>query len=313
MDDAYVHFDRDTRIEAIPLISAVRRQNTVAERLEFCGRGMFHGIEARVALLPAPANTGVVFRRTDISGSPLIRAACDFVAKEPRRTVLAATRGVCVETVEHLLAAMAGLQVDNCVVEINAPEVPGFDGSCRPFCDEILTVGTVSLDADVSPFVVNGLHTVQSSDRAQTLVLRPYLYPCLAMTYHLDYGRNNPLPPQTMSAEITPEFFYSEISGARTFVLDSEISMLRKMGYGKHLTARDLVVVGSDGVQGNSLRWPDEAVRHKILDCVGDLSLAGTSVCGHVTAYRSGHHLNHELARTIMSLKQERRSERAVA
>jgi UDP-3-O-acyl N-acetylglucosamine deacetylase len=274
---------------------------------------MFHGIEARIALLPAAADTGIVFRRTDLPGSPLIRASCDFVAREPRRTVLAATKGVCVETVEHLLSAMAGLQVDNCIVEINAPEVPGFDGSSRPFCDEILEVGTVSLGVDVSSVVVSGIHTVQSSDRAQTLVLRPYLYPCLAMTYHLDYGRNNPLLPQTMSAEISPEFFYSEISGARTFVLESEISMLRKMGYGKHLTARDIVVVGSDGIQDNALRWPDEAVRHKILDCVGDLALAGASICGHVTANRSGHHLNHELARAIASLKQGQRSDRAVA
>jgi UDP-3-O-[3-hydroxymyristoyl] N-acetylglucosamine deacetylase len=308
-----VHLDCDTRTETIPLPSAVRRQNTVAERVEFCGRGMFHGIEARVALLPAPADTGIVFRRTDLPGSPLIRASCDFVAKEPRRTVLAATKGVCVETVEHLLSALAGLQVDNCIVEINAPEVPGFDGSCRPFCDEILEMGTVSQGVDASSVVVSGIHTVQSSDRAQTLVLRPYLYPCLAMTYHLDYGRNNPLLPQTMSAEISPEFFYSEISGARTFVLESEISMLRKMGYGQHLTARDLVVVGRDGIQDNSLRWPDEAVRHKILDCIGDLALAGASICGHVTAYRSGHHLNHELARAIASLRQGQRSERAAA
>ena len=294
-------------------MSAIRRQNTIAERVEFCGRGMFHGVEARVALLPAPADTGIVFRRTDLPGSPLIRASCDFIAKEPRRTVLTAAKGVCIETVEHLLAAMAGLQVDNCIVEINAPEVPGFDGSCRPFCDEILAVGTVSQGADVSSVVVSGIHTVQSSDRAQTLILRPYLYPCLAMTYHLDYGRNNPLPPQTMSAEISPEFFYSEISGARTFVLESEISMLRQMGYGKHLTARDLVVVGSDGIQDNSLRWPDEPVRHKILDCVGDLALAGASVCGHMTAYRSGHHLNHELARAITSLKKKQRSAGAAA
>ena len=96
-------------------------------------------------------------------------------------------------------------------------------------------------------------------------------------------------------------------------MLESEISMLRKMGYGQHLTARDLVVVGRDGIQDNSLRWPDEAVRHKILDCIGDLALAGASICGHVTAYRSGHHLNHELARAIASLRQGQRSERAAA
>jgi UDP-3-O-acyl-N-acetylglucosamine deacetylase len=116
-----------------------------------------------------------------------------------------------------------------------------------------------------------------------------------------------------MSAEISPKFFYSEISAARTFVLESEISSLRKMGYGKHLTALDLVVVGRDGILDNTLRWPDEAVRHKILDCIGDLALSGTSLCGHVTAYRSGHHLNHELAKTIATLNKGQRSDQAAA
>lgn len=308
-----MHFQCDTGIEAIPLLSAVRPQNTLAERVEFCGRGMFHGIEARVALLPAAFDTGIVFRRTDLPGSPPIRANCESVAREPRRTVLAAAENVRVETVEHLMSAMAGLHVDNCVVEISAPEVPGFDGSCRPFCDEILTAGTVAQDADVNSVVVSDVYTVRSRNRAQTLLLRPYLYSCLAMTYHLDYGRHNPLPPQTMSAEISPEFFYTEISRARTFVLESEISMLRKMGYGRHLTSRDLVVVGRDGIEGNVPRWPDEAVRHKILDCIGDLALAGTPICGHVTACRSGHHLNHGLAGVIESLKKEQRCGRVAA
>jgi UDP-3-O-acyl N-acetylglucosamine deacetylase len=292
---------------------AGRPQNTVAERVEFRGRGMFHGIEATVVLLPAPADTGIVFRRSDLAGSPLIGASCEYVAREPRRTVLEAAEGVRVETVEHLMAALAGLHVDNCIVEINAPELPGFDGSCRPFCDEILAVGTVAIDAVVNSFVVDGIHTVQSADRAQTLVLRPYLYSCLAVTYHLDYGRHAPLLPQSMSAEISPEFFYAEISGARTFVLESEISMLRKMGYGGHLTARDIVIVGNDGIENNTLRWPDEAVRHKILDSVGDLALAGTPVYGHVTAYRSGHRLNQKLAGTITSLVNGQRFNRAMA
>ncbi|MCP4853856.1 MAG: UDP-3-O-[3-hydroxymyristoyl] N-acetylglucosamine deacetylase [Fuerstiella sp.] len=281
--------------------------------MEFRGRGMFHGIQTTLALLPAEADTGIVFRRTDLPNSPPIRASCDLIAKEPRRTVLAATKDARVETVEHLMSALAGLQVDNCIIEIDAPEVPGFDGSCRPFCDEILTAGKIPLDVNARPVVVDGLHMVQSHNRAQTLVLRPYLYSCLAMTYHLDYGRHAPVPPQTMSAEISPEFFYSDISAARTFVLESESSTLRKMGYGKHLTAQDLVVVGNDGILDNTLRWPDEAVRHKILDCIGDLALAGTTLSGHVTAYRSGHHLNHELARTVSTLSKGQRSGRAAA
>jgi len=308
-----VHSDCDTRNETILQIPLPRRQNTIARRVEFRGRGMFHGIETTVALLPAESDTGISFRRTDLSDSLPIPAACSLIATEPRRTVLAAKKDARVETVEHLMAAMAGLQVDNCIVEIDAPEVPGFDGSCRPFCDEILSAGTVPLDKDASHVVVDDIHTVQSSDRAQTLVLRPYLHRCLAITYHLDYGQLAAVPPQTMSAEISPEFFYTEISAARTFVLESEISMLQKMGYGKHLTAQDIVVVGKDGILDNSLRWPDEAVRHKILDCIGDLALAGTSLYGHVTANRSGHHLNHELAKTVSTLNKRQPSDKAAA
>ncbi|MEO2017388.1 MAG: UDP-3-O-acyl-N-acetylglucosamine deacetylase [Fuerstiella sp.] len=308
-----MHSDFDIRNRKTLQTSPTRRQNTIARRVEFRGRGMFHGIQTTLALLPAEADTGIVFRRTDLPHSPPIRASCDLIATEPRRTVLAATKEVRVETVEHLMSAMAGLQVDNCIVEIDAPEVPGFDGSCRPFCDEILTAGTVPLHVDARPFVVDDLRMVQSHDRAQTLVLRPYLHRCLTVTYHLDYGRHAVVPPQTMSAEISPKFFYSEISAARTFVLESEISSLRKMGYGKHLTALDLVVVGRDGILDNTLRWPDEAVRHKILDCIGDLALSGTSLCGHVTAYRSGHHLNHELAKTIATLNKGQRSDQAAA
>ncbi len=280
-------------------------QQTVASPVHFRGRSLFHGYEAEVRVLPADADTGIVFQRVDIPDSPAIPAHVDYLAHVPRRTALAVTDDVRVETVEHLMAALGGLQIDNCVVEINVPELPSYDGSCRDFCDGLLEAGLTRLDAPATVINVRNTILVRSDDGKQTLQLRPYAQPCPAVTYQLYYGRHAPVAPQIYSAEITPESFYEHISAARTFVLESEIKALQQMGYGKHLTARDIVVVGNDGIIDNELRYPDEAARHKLLDCVGDLALSGASFVGHVTACRSGHHLNQQLAKVLYSLSQQ--------
>ncbi|MEQ9410048.1 MAG: UDP-3-O-acyl-N-acetylglucosamine deacetylase [Fuerstiella sp.] len=283
--------------------SGVRSQSTIGRPVEFRGLSLFHGYDATVRILPAAENTGIVFRRVDLSGAPDIPARCEFVTRVPRRTVLAASNEATVETVEHLMAALAGLQVDNCLIEINAPEVPAYDGSCRPFCDGILDAGLVQTTAAASVVTVSSACRLKGQAR-QSLALRPYLLPCPAITYHFDYGVRGLIPAQQFSIELSPETFYQQISNARTFVLESEIAALKKMGYGSHLTTRDIVVIGSDGPIDNSLRWSDEGVRHKILDCVGDLALSGTAFHGHLTATRSGHHLNHEMANVLTMMKQ---------
>lgn len=280
-----------------------RKQQTIAGPVHFRGRSLFMGYDVAVTLLPAESNSGIVFRRIDLSDAPDIPATVNFLAKVPRRTALAVSEDVRVETVEHLMSALAGLQVDNCVVEINAPELPAYDGSCRDFCDGILEAGLVQQDLDAATVRIADTTNIRSPDGKQTLKLRPYSQRCPAITYQLYYGRNAAVAPQIFSAEITPQYFYQEISAARTFVLESEIKALKAMGYGRHLTAKDIVVVGDNGIIDNELRFPDEAARHKLLDCVGDLALSGTSFVGHVTACRSGHHLNHELARVLTTLK----------
>ena len=280
-----------------------RRQQTVAKPVEFRGRGLFHGLDVTAKVLPSDSDTGIVFRRVDLKDAPEIPATVDCLVHVPRRTALAASAEAMVETVEHLMAALAGLQVDNCVIEINAPEVPAYDGSCRDFCDGILEAGIVQLDADATTVSVRGTTTVRSADGRQSLELRPYSRQCLAITYQLNYGPHAPIAAQTHSAEITPKYFYEHISAARTFVLEHEIAALKQMGYGKHLTTKDLVVIGAQGTIDNELRFSDEAARHKLLDCVGDLALSGNTIVGHITACQSGHHLNHQLARVLSDLK----------
>lgn len=282
-----------------------RLQQTLAGPVKLEGPGLFHGIHARLRLLPADVNSGISFCRTDLSDRPVVPARHDFVLNAPRRTVLGRGTSPLIETTEHLLAALAGLGVDNCLVELDAPEVPSFDASSRVFCDAILETGLETLTEPIHSYSVTG-NVIRQADGGQSLVLRPYVKPLLAVTWKLDYGSRAVIPAQVYSAEITPEFFVREIAAARTFVLESEIKALRSLGYGQHLTQKDLLIAGDDGTWNNRLRWPDECVRHKLLDCVGDLALSGLSICGHVAAVRSGHKLNHQLAGDVAQLAEQK-------
>ncbi|MEZ6126685.1 MAG: UDP-3-O-acyl-N-acetylglucosamine deacetylase [Planctomycetaceae bacterium] len=278
-------------------------QKSLQTAAVFRGLSLFHGYDVTARCLPAEPDTGIVFRRTDLVGSDDIPAHVRNVARVPRRTAIQSSPNVIVETIEHLMAALAGLQIDNCVVEIDGPEVPSYDGSCRTFCDGLLQAGITEQGVPATCVRIGGNVSVSTSDGGQLLSLRPQLKSVMTVTYELDYGVDSPIQSQTVTADITPEAFYEQISAARTFVLEREITALKQMGYGRHLTAKDLVVVGDHGIIDNELRWPDEAARHKLLDCVGDLALCGVRFTGHVTASRSGHHLNHDLARTISSIE----------
>lgn len=294
-------------------------QNTVAKAASFHGLSLFHGYPVTATVLPADVNTGIVFRRTDLANTAVIPARTDFLKMVPRRTVIAHDDTVVVETIEHIMAALAGLNVDNAVVELDAPEVPSFDGSCIHFCDGILDAGIVQQNAPAVTHRIRSTATLPVVDQASskqptsdqlkadsannlaanTIRLRPSLPGIYEVSYHLDYGANSPLPQQSANVLLSPEIFYSEIAKARTFVLESEIKALKSMGYGQHLTPKDLVVVTESGVLDNQLHWDNEAARHKILDCVGDFALSGCRVTGTFEAQQSGHQLNHQVASRI--------------
>ena len=278
-----------------------RLQQTLADPVELQGTGLFHGIPGRVRLIPSDVNTGIIFCRTDLIDFPTVSARYDFVLKSHRRTVLGHGKTPLVETVEHLMAALAGLGVDNCRIEIDVPEIPSFDTSSRVFCDAILETGLQQLSDPIKTFDVASYIT-QQTDGGESLILRPYLKPVMAVTCQVDYGPRAVVPAQIYSTEITADNFVREIAAARTFVLESEISALKGLGYGQHLTEQDLLVCRGDGTWNQQLRWPNECARHKLLDCVGDLALIGTAVRGHVSAIRSGHELNHKLAAKVAHL-----------
>ena len=274
------------------------QQTTLSQPISLSGRGLFHGVTANLRLLPAAEHHGIVFRRVDLAGRPEVPACVEYVVAAPRRTVLS-RGGARVETVEHLMSALAGLQIDNCLVEIDAPEVPALDGSALPFCEAIMEAGA---DAQTVPRTVRRLKEPHAAagDGGERIEVTPRFGDSLSICYQLDYGADSPVPAGAVSVDVTPEHFLSQIAGARTFVHEDEIEHLQRMGFGRHLTRQDIVVFGQNGaVQDNALRWPDEPVRHKILDCIGDLALCGVPFAAQVIAQRSGHKLNHVMASVV--------------
>ncbi len=281
------------------------QQQTLSRPALIAGHGLFHGIDVKVRLRPAEPGTGIVFRRVDLKDRPEVAAHVDNVRSAARRTVLASRSGAVVETVEHLMAALAGLQVDNCLVEIDAVEVPAVDGSSMPFCEAILAAGLTQQSTERSLLTVEESHGVNDRAGEQWIEVIPAYDENATIDYRLDYGPEAVITSQSFSVELTPEAFLRDIAAARTFVLEHEVAALQQMGFGRHLTGRDLVVFDADGsVIDNKLRWQDEPVRHKILDCIGDLALSGRVFVGRVVARRSGHKLNHVMAKSLSTIEE---------
>lgn len=282
-----------------PLKPVIRYQRTLAHQARISGRGIITGHLVNLRLLPAPANQGLIFKRVDIHEALPIPARASSVTGTARRTTLGSGPNQ-VTLVEHVLSALAGLRIDNCIIELDGPEPPGLDGSSEGFVEIIEATGSTSLDSPVKKF--SAAEPVTVSSNGSVLTFHPREGDELWISYILDYGPFSPIHPQSHSLGITPDSYRQELARCRTFVLESEAQELQKQGIGRHLTPSELLVFGPKGLIDNRLRFPDEPARHKILDLVGDLALCGFDLAGHVVAYRSGHPLNVELARALTTL-----------
>jgi UDP-3-O-[3-hydroxymyristoyl] N-acetylglucosamine deacetylase len=280
-----------------------RYQRTIGNPAEVSGVGFLTGATVRLRFVPAPAGTGIVFVRTDLRPATPIAARVENVTGTQRRTTLGRPPNV-VGLVEHVLAALAGLRIDNCVIQLNAPEPPGLDGSARGFVDMLRGAGTVLQAARRAVWTVEAPLLVKR--QGATLKLYPGDHQ-LKISYLVEYGLGSPIGRQMYTQIITPESFANEVAGCRTFILESEAAELRRQGLGARTTAADLLVFGRNGPIDNRLRYADEPARHKVLDLLGDLSLFGHDLRGHVVAYRSGHPLNVELA-GVLTRQMEMRS-----
>lgn len=268
----------------------------MARPVAVSGRGMLTGQPVTLRLLPAAARTGVVFVRTDLPGTPQVPACVDQVSATDRRTTLG-HGSTTIMLVEHVLAALSGLRVDDCWVELDGPEPPGGDGSAGCFVRAIEQAGLVAQPTQRARWAVTQRLVVAQGEA--TIAVYPHDRDELIISYLLDYGTGAPIPPQRVSVAITPQSFRRAVADARTFLLLDEARRLHQQGLGQHVRPADVVVFGPSGPIETTLRFGDEPARHKILDMIGDLSLAGIDLVGHVVAYRSGHQLNIALARQL--------------
>ena len=270
------------------------KQKTLKQSISFQGYGLHTGQQVELRIAPAHPGTGIVFSRVDLDPSLRVKASIENVrSDEMRQTALVVGQGM-VRTIEHLMATFHGLGVDNAVVEVNGEELPGMDGSAREFVEGILHAGIAEQEAERKWIEVSEPVYVDHGDQSLVILPAPYL----AISYTLSY-RHEDLRDQFLSMRILPEIFERELAAARTFCLKQEAEQLLAQGFGKGANLANTLVFERNAPVENHLRFPDEACRHKMMDLLGDLFLAGGFVRGHVIAARSGHTLNLELVRKM--------------
>lgn len=277
---------------------AQRNERTISSTAVVEGFGYWSGRNVRVEFRPAPPGTGIVFVRSDLNPVVRIPALVAHRIEVPRRTVLR-HGGASVEMIEHILAALAGMQIDNCEVWVDQAEMPGLDGSCTKFVDALDSAGIVVQPALRAQLIVREITRLGNDDC--WIEARPGRAAELTVRFRIDYGNSTAIGRQTVQLPICPATFRRDIAAARTFMLKEEADWLLAQGLGKRATLTDLLVFDANGPIENQLRYSDECVRHKVLDLVGDLALAGCDVLGHIVAHCTGHRLNAELVRTLLT------------
>ncbi|HET9134022.1 MAG TPA: bifunctional UDP-3-O-[3-hydroxymyristoyl] N-acetylglucosamine deacetylase/3-hydroxyacyl-ACP dehydratase [Gemmatimonadales bacterium] len=269
-------------------------RHTLAHAVDVRGIGLHTGAETTVRLAPGTPGGGIQFRRTDLVGSPVIPARTGEVQATERRTGLGSDEAG-VQTVEHLLAALHAAGLDDVLIEIDGPEPPILDGSFTPWVNAIAEAGLAARDGD--PAVLRVVEPFTVAEGNARYVVAPHAGFRVTSTIHWDHPL---IGQQTAAVDVTPEAFGREIAPARTFGFAHEVEALRGKGLLQGATQEMAVVLGDDAIiAGGPLRWPDEFVRHKIGDIIGDLALLGARIEAHVIADRPSHLGNLALARAL--------------
>lgn len=269
------------------------QQQTLSRPATYAGVGLHSGNRVTMTFLPAPANSGIRFRRVDLEGKPEIEARVENVAETNRSTTLAKgnTR---VHTVEHVLATFAGYGIDNAVIELDANEPPIADGSAREYCKLVQSAGIVALEERREPYVPSAPIELQMGETVMTL------FPDEGFKISCTSADKNGRFTQFYSVQLSPKNWEQELAHARTFCFYEEIEFLIRNGLIKGGSLENAVVIRDDAVLTTEpLRYTDEFVRHKVLDILGDLSLLGRPLNGHLIAVKPSHSANCEMARRI--------------
>jgi len=277
----------------------MEKQKTIASQVSLSGAGIHTGNKVNITFRPAPAFSGISFIRMDIPGAPRIQADVrSFLAAKFSRRSSIGNNEAEVQTIEHLMAALSSLGIDNIDVEIDNNELPGMDGSAIKFVEALERAGIVEQEQEKYIHVIREPICIEDGGSSITVVPAKEF----KISYTLDY--DHPLlEAQFLEICVNAESFKTEIAPARTFCLESEASELQNQGLGLGANYENTLVVGKTGVIKNKLRFKDEFVRHKILDLIGDLCLAGCPIRGHVIALKSGHFLNLKIAQKICEQK----------
>ena len=269
----------------------IEKQHTLKQAASCDGIGLHSGKLVEMTLRPAPVDTGIVFVRTDLEGHPQVHAVASNITATTRATTLT-ENGASVTTIEHLMAALAILKIDNCYVEMSAAQPPVGDGSAQAFIDEIQKAGIQEQDGERQVYHVDRAFSHYDGDRS--IVVLPY------EGFRITFTSINPHPllgTQVLDVEDKGDCFLKEVAAARTVAFEEEIAQLRKMGLGLGGNLDNVVVFGKDKVL-SKLRFPDELIRHKILDVIGDMYLLGP-IHAHIICMKSGHAFNDNVSRQI--------------
>ena len=275
------------------------KQKTIASQVSLSGVGIHTGNKVNITFKPAQVSSGIAFIRTDIPGTPRIQANVQsFLATKFSRRSSIGNNDVEVQTIEHLMAALSSLGIDNIDVEIDNNELPGLDGSAIKFVEALEKAGIVEQEQEKYIHIIK--EPICIEDGASSITIVPSKEFKISYTLNYDHPL---LGAQFLEVCVNAQSFKTEIAPARTFCLESEASELQNQGLGLGANYDNTLVVGKTGVIKNKLRFNDEFVRHKILDLIGDLCLAGCSIRGHVIALKSGHSLNLKIAQKICEQK----------
>jgi UDP-3-O-[3-hydroxymyristoyl] N-acetylglucosamine deacetylase / 3-hydroxyacyl-[acyl-carrier-protein] dehydratase len=279
-----------------------QHQRTICKPFTLSGVGLHKGTHVNVHFKPAEINEGIRFVRVDLEGRPVIQLGEGCVVTDPNvtRCTAISTDDVMVVTVEHLTSVLWGLGIDNLTIEIDGEELPGLDGSGLDYLRAFKAAGIKEQDAPKRFYKIK--EPIGVAQDGSSLLIVPA--DDFKISYTLSY--DHPwLHSQFCSLAVNEKTFERDIAPCRTFVMESETKELKEKGLGKGANYQNTLVVGNNGVIDNTLRFPDEFVRHKILDCIGDLFLLGFPICGHVYATKSGHALNRQLLKKIAQQKRK--------
>ncbi len=271
--------------------------------MSLTGPGLFSGEPATLTFGPADADSGITFIREQDGKIANIAARIENVLKRPRRTCLR-NGTLFVETIEHCMAALSGLEIDNAIVRVSggmAGEVPGGDGSSRDFVELLTEAGWTDQDAAKQPLIIREPVTVTDGDASLSALPGPT--DRLEIVY--EFEAPAPVGRQVFSFHVGADDFITQLAPARTFSFEAEAREAQARGIGKHLTPRDVLVINADGPIDNKFRFPDECARHKALDILGDLYLVGRPLRGRIVGYKSGHSLNHLLAKRLLEKEEK--------